>query len=60
MSGTGTPSIASYGDGKGRTFCLRCAPDMTADVPLTIEHVDHWETCSGCGRYVVDVANETA
>jgi hypothetical protein len=33
---------------------------MTADVPLTIEHVDHWETCSGCGRYVVDVANETA
>lgn len=46
----------AYSDGKGRTYCLRCAPTVGADVPLTINDVDHWELCPSCGRHVVDVA----
>jgi len=48
-----------YGDGKGRVFCLKCAPTVGADVPLTANDVDHWELCPSCGRHVVDVARNT-
>lgn len=52
------PTMA-YGDGKGRVYCQRCAPTVeAASVPLTVNHVDHWELCPSCGRHVVDVARE--
>ncbi|MER6350593.1 hypothetical protein ABT186_01755 [Streptomyces sp. NPDC001634] len=50
------PAAVAYGDGKGRTYCLRCAHAVGADVPLTANDVDHWELCPSCGRHVVDVA----
>lgn len=49
----------AYSDGKGRTYCLPCAPTVGADVPLTINDVDHWDLCPSCGRHVVDVARAT-
>ena len=48
----------AYSDGKGRTYCLPCAPAVGADVPLTINDVGHWDLCPSCGRYVVDVARD--
>lgn len=47
---------AAYSDGKGRVYCLACASKVAADVPLTVEDVDHWELCPSCGRHVIDVA----
>lgn len=46
----------AYSDGKGHTYCLPCAPQVGADVPLNPDDVDHWELCPSCGRHVVDVA----
>ncbi|MFJ6085100.1 hypothetical protein ACIQI8_27200 [Streptomyces sp. NPDC092369] len=62
-SGCGTdvlaePSTTAYGNGKGRAYCLTCAPTVGADVPLTIDDVDHWELCPSCGRHIVDVARD--
>jgi hypothetical protein len=51
-----TQPPTAYSDGKGRTYCLPCATRVSADVPLTIDEVDHWELCPSCGRHVVDVA----
>ncbi|MFF9910644.1 hypothetical protein [Streptomyces sp. NPDC013457] len=53
------PTMA-YGDGKGRVYCQSCAPTVGADVPLTVDQVDHWELCPSCGRPVVDVARQAA
>ena len=47
---------AAYSDGKGRVYCLACASKVAAEVPLTVEDVDHWELCPSCGRHVIDVA----
>jgi hypothetical protein len=47
---------AAYSDGMGRVFCVACARPDSANVPLTVEHVDHWDLCPSCGRHVVDVA----
>ncbi|WP_282698037.1 hypothetical protein [Streptomyces sp. CC208A] len=51
------PTVA-YGDGKGRVYCRTCASAADTDVPLAVGHIDHWETCGSCGRYVVDVARQ--
>jgi hypothetical protein len=52
---------AAYSDGKGRIYCQHCAHTVdAADVPLTVDHVDHWELCPNCGRHVVDVARGTS
>ncbi|MFD9192957.1 ParB N-terminal domain-containing protein [Streptomyces phaeochromogenes] len=55
---TGTPEAeapVAY-SGKGRVWCITCPLPADEDVPLTIEAIDPWECCAGCGRYVVDVA----
>ncbi|WP_435606616.1 hypothetical protein [Streptomyces ardesiacus] len=50
------PPATAYSDGKGRTYCIRCAPAVSADVPLTANDVEPHELCPSCGRHVVDVA----
>ncbi|MGW2010828.1 hypothetical protein [Streptomyces nigrescens] len=48
----------AYNDGMGsaRVYCLVCPRPSDVDVPLTINDVEHWELCSSCGNYLVDVA----
>ncbi|MGW1135808.1 hypothetical protein [Streptomyces griseoluteus] len=53
-------AATAYGDGKGRAYCLNCAPTVGTDVPLTIEDVDEWDLCPSCGRHVIDVARAVA
>lgn len=52
------PVPTGYGDGKGRAYCLRCAPLVGTSVPLTSEDVDPGEVCSHCHRNIVDVAQD--
>ena len=58
QTGQQPDETVAYGDGKGRVYCRNCASTTAADLPLVIDHVDHWETCGSCGRYVVDVARQ--
>ncbi len=50
------PPATAYSNGKGRVYCIRCAPTVGADVPLTANDVEPHELCPSCGRHVVDVA----
>lgn len=55
-------SPVAYGDGRGslNTYCIECPRPADVTLPLTVDHVDHWEQCRSCGRYVVDVARVAA